>query len=100
MSAIEKLNLELIDAAMGGDTAAVQALIERGADVNARIKENGQTVLLLSIIRGHTNTVKELLDKGADINARDKDGYTALMWATGIGHDQIVELLQNARAKR
>jgi ankyrin repeat protein len=34
------------------------------------------------------------LEKGADINTKDRNGWTALMWATSMGHMQIVKLLQ------
>jgi ankyrin repeat protein len=37
--------------------------------------------------------LQSLLDAGADINAKDTAGYTALMWAAGLGHTDTVKLL-------
>jgi ankyrin repeat protein len=37
--------------------------------------------------------VKYLIEKGADIHSKDKDGRTALMWASGMGHLEVVKYL-------
>ena len=34
-----------------------------------------------------------LLDGGADVNVQNKYGSTALSWAAGSGHKEIVEML-------
>ncbi len=61
----------------------IQALIDGGADVNAKHTEQELTPLIAA---GYKNTnpdvVRILLRAGADMNAKDKDnGMTALMWA-------------------
>src|SRR5216683_1173585 len=79
-------------AQMSGETAlmtcsrtnaveAVEALIARGADVNAKEKCLGQTALMWSASEGHAGVVQILLKHGADVHARSADGYTAFLLA-------------------
>jgi thioredoxin-like negative regulator of GroEL len=86
------INSDLIEAAKNGDTAQVKALLDKGADVNARDKD-GLTALMWAAAGGRTDIVKALLDKGADVNAKTSYGYTALMWAAAGGHTDIVKAL-------
>ena len=68
----------LVEAASKGDTDKVQALLAKGADVNAKAY-NGYTALMSAAWGGHTDIVQALLAKGADVNAKQKNGSTALM---------------------
>jgi ankyrin repeat protein len=34
--------------------------------------------------------------EGIDINAKNNYGYTALLWASGMGHDSVAKLLLEA----
>jgi len=88
----------LIEAARMGDTEKAQALLERGADVNARNNEC-VTALMAAAAEGHTDTVQALLEKGADVNAKNNDGKTALMRAKEKGHKEIVRMLKEVGAK-
>jgi ankyrin repeat protein len=74
---------DLIFEAGRGNTAAVQALLTRGADVNAR-KNDGLTALMMASQNGHYDVVGVLLAKGANVNARRNDGVTALMMASWL----------------
>jgi ankyrin repeat protein len=49
----------LFDAAKKGDTNAVQALLEKGADINAK-DEEGKTALMYAVEGGHSETVRLL----------------------------------------
>ena len=85
------------------DPAVVQALVEKGADVNAKA-EDGATPLIIAVGRGDPKVVKALLDNGADANAKDKNGRTALMRASffalgSSSHQEIKDLLIKAGAK-
>lgn len=50
----QDLNSDLLEAAKQGDTATVKALLAKGADVNAKDKEFGQTALMVAAKGGHT----------------------------------------------
>jgi ankyrin repeat protein len=88
----------LMLAARDGKTDTVKALIEAGADVNAKDRQ-GKTALVVASEKGHLDSVKILLDNGADVNAKTKDGCTALMFAENIGHREVVRILKEAGAK-
>jgi len=93
------LNEELFTAVFSGDTVAVNALLTKGADVNAieNVFEGGRTVLMLAARSGRTEVVKALLDKGANVNYRDsRSGQTALMVAANA---EIIRLLKQAGAE-
>ena len=70
----------------------MQALIDNGADVNAKA-DNGGTALMGASIGGHKEIVQLLLANGADVNAKGNNGETALMAASSLGHKEIVQLL-------
>ena len=77
----------------------VKLLLERGANVNAKLTLNGGTSLMFAAEKGQTEVVKLLLEKGVDINAKSIDGRTALAAAKMKGHTDIVQLLEKAGAK-
>jgi len=57
--------------------AVVALLLDKGADVNAKGRENS-TPLHMAAAMGHKDVVALLLDKGADVNAKDNDGDMAI----------------------
>ena len=75
------LNNQLINAAYKGDTAAVEALLAKGADVSAKTLL-GDTALICAINLRHADTVRVLIEKGADVNVKDHRGVPALTVAT------------------
>ena len=89
----QELNDQLFEAARKGDAAAVTALLDKGADVNAKFRY-GQTALFKAAERGHANVVKVLLDRGADPTVKDTFyGATARSWAIDNDHFDVVRLL-------
>ncbi|MGH9903508.1 MAG: ankyrin repeat domain-containing protein, partial [Pyrinomonadaceae bacterium] len=89
----QDLNQELWEAARKGDAAAVRALLDKGADVNAKFRYNA-TALSYAADKGHTEVVKILIERGADVNVRDTFYQaTPLSWATGKGHVAIIQAL-------
>ena len=89
----QALNDQLFEAARKGDAAAVTALLDKGADVNAKFRY-GQTALFKAAERGHANVVKVLLDRGADPTVKDTFyGATARTWAMDNDHFEVVKLL-------
>jgi ankyrin repeat protein len=93
--AIEKRLVDppLIAAAREGDTAAVEDLLAKGADVKVREEKLNETALLAAAKSGHTDIVQILLEKGADVNEKDVFGWTALMIAAENGHFSTVRAL-------
>lgn len=84
---------ELMAAAGNGETANVKALLDQGANINAR-DSLGFTALMFAAKSRNTSTVKLLIAKGADINAKSKMlGYTALINAAAFGDEEMVGVL-------
>ena len=65
---------ELLDAAMKGDLAEVEALLAKGADAEAATKDGGPAAL--GGLRGHSAMV-EMLAHGADVKAVNNDDPAA-----------------------
>ena len=66
-------------AACTGDVSLVTRLLDMGADVNAKVDENGYSALHYAV-KHHRNAVVSLLvARGADINAACSAGTTPLM---------------------
>ena len=64
-------------AAVMGQTAAAELLLQHGADVNGRNRDNN-TALHLAMFLGRAETAELLLKTGADVNARNDDGATPI----------------------
>ncbi|MFN2493941.1 MAG: ankyrin repeat domain-containing protein [Pyrinomonadaceae bacterium] len=89
----QELNDQLWEAARKGDAAAVAALLDKGADVNAKFRY-GTTALFKAAERGNTEVVNVLLARGADVQVKDTFyGATAMTWALDHNHDEIVRAL-------
>jgi hypothetical protein len=63
-------NEELLSAARKGDVAAMKALLDKGASIEAKTAY-GQTPLYLAAIGGHEEAVRFLLSNGAAANVSD-----------------------------
>ena len=80
-----------------GDVVALEALLDAGADVNAK-DDNNQTALMNAAREGQTPVVRLLIARGADLNHTAKFNLSALMLAVLNGRDAIVGLLVDAGA--
>ena len=83
---------DLARAAEKGDISTVQALLAKGADVNAKLAD-GTTALIEASNGGTLDVVQLLIAKGADVNAKSVVGGTALMNASSSGRLNIVQAL-------
>ena len=89
----QALNDQLWEAARKGDAAEVTALLDKGADVNAKFRY-GTTALFKAAERGNTEVVKVLLARGAEVNTKDTFyGATAMTWALTNDHFEVVRAL-------
>lgn len=87
------LNDQMWEAVRKGDAAAVTALLDKGADVNAKFRY-GATALFKAAERGNVEVVKVLLARGADVKVRDTFyGATALTWALQNQHFETVRAI-------
>jgi ankyrin repeat protein len=81
----------LMFAALYGNAAQVEVLLDNGADPNAR-NDAGATPLMWAV--GDLEKTRLLIDHGADVNAASDDRRTALMIAAGLpGATPVVNLL-------
>lgn len=83
----------LITAAKQGHVTIVQLLLEAGAKVKARDREQ-RTALSWAAGNGHAAVMNLLLDRtGIDINAKDHYDQTPCFWAAQAGREEVLELL-------
>ncbi|PTB66135.1 hypothetical protein BBK36DRAFT_1168761 [Trichoderma citrinoviride] len=73
--------------------ATFDLLIEKGANIEARYHECGQTSLALGAKHGRINAVRWLVEREADIDAKDSINRTPLMLAALNKHESIVQYL-------
>jgi hypothetical protein len=89
----QELNDQFWEAVRKGDLASVTALLDKGADVNAKFRY-GATALFKAAERGHVEIVKLLLARGADVSVKDTFYQaTAMTWALDNDHVEIVAAL-------
>lgn len=82
----------LLLACNNGHLATVQALVTRGADVNA-MDVRHITPLSAASAQGHSEVVRFLLEHGADFCTSTIKGQTALYRACKHGHLAVAEML-------
>jgi ankyrin repeat protein len=81
-------------AAMNGNAAILNRLIQAGADPNTPVSTTGDTALMMAARTGKVDAAKALLDDGAQVNTKETwGGTTALMWAVAERHPEVVQLL-------
>lgn len=86
------------------DPVMVERLIMRGADVNLRDTETGETPLMLAAKYSSAEVVKVLIAAGADVNARNNERKAVLTITEESRENgwqrEIVLMLKRAGAKR
>jgi ankyrin repeat protein len=81
-------------AAFFGYPQIASALLDRGAEIEARsTNAMKNTALHAASAGGNTALVKLLLEHGASVNARQEGGWTALHSAAQSGNREMVEVL-------
>jgi uncharacterized protein len=88
----------LMTCARTGRLSAVKTLLTRGAVVDAKESERGQTALIWAAAEGHAEVVEALLQAGADFRQRLASGFTPLLLAVREGQADVVRVLLKAGA--
>ena len=96
-SAAAAAKSQVADAAMKGDRAALRALLQQKADVNAP-QVDGATALHWAVYRDDGEAADLLIKAGAKVDAANREGVTPLAMASLFGTDAMVERLLAAGA--
>ena len=88
---------DLLEAAKQADVAAVRALLEQGAAVDA-MEGDGTTALHWASCHDEIVTVQRLLTAGAGVNVANDLGVTPLWTASQNGSEELVRILLTAGA--
>ncbi len=93
----------LIPAAERGHGEMVELLVKTKVDLD-HVNHLGWTALLEAIVLSdggprHQTIIQLLVDAGANVHIADKDGVTPLRHARQKGFQEMVKILESARAK-
>ncbi len=87
------INKRLLDAAMHGNHEVIEALLNKGADINT-ISEMGYTPLMWSVMKDYYIDASRLLvEAGTNLNIQNYKGDTALLIALKESSENTAELL-------
>eukprot|EP01060_Flectonema_neradi_P029884 TRINITY_DN4236_c1_g2_i1.p1 TRINITY_DN4236_c1_g2~~TRINITY_DN4236_c1_g2_i1.p1 ORF type:complete len:227 (+),score=45.19 TRINITY_DN4236_c1_g2_i1:48-683(+) len=93
---LHKESQELFDYASAGALDLVKDVLAKGAFINSKLPQNGNTALHMSIWLQHQDVAEYLIQKGADCEVKDNDGcrpiHTAA-WAAFEGDPKTLRLL-------
>src|SRR5262245_65427656 len=90
---------QLWDASRRGDVKAVEALLKKGVDVNARTRF-GATALWYAAYKGRVGVVKLLLEHKADPNLSDTVwGMSPLQLAVAFGKQELIGPMLDAKGE-
>ncbi|MED1410933.1 MULTISPECIES: ankyrin repeat domain-containing protein [Bacillus] len=88
-------------AAYFGQKEIASFLLEQGADIHIRAKnENENTPLQAAIANKQSELVAFLIEKGSDVNAAQSGGWTGLHEAALFGNEEIIILLLEKGANK
>jgi ankyrin repeat protein len=89
------INAAMLDASRRGDFKAVQSLLDRGANPNARDNQ-GHTALMTALAGKRESEAAFWERQKIDVNASDRNGATLLMYAATAGEpDRVAFLLDH-----
>src|SRR5580658_4037208 len=97
VAAFSAVSSPVADAAQKGDKAAVRALIQRKADVNAA-QADGATAIQWAAYRNDVELADLLIAAGADVKTPNRDGFTPLVLASINGSAPMIAKFVKAGA--
>jgi hypothetical protein len=83
----------LMIAASKGNMEMLSLLIEKGADVDEKNTQQGQTPLIFAAHWGHADVLRLLIEQGADVNIQMDDGWTALIDSISMDKSDVAKIL-------
>jgi len=89
----------LMRAAYEGSAGTVRALLDRGAELEAK-RTDGLNALSLAAFFGHSQVVWILLEHGADLAATGRSGTLPETWAEIRGFTEISDMIREARRQK
>lgn len=91
--------MTLLMAAISGDQPeeVVNLFIQENHNLNAALRDSGQTALMLAVQAGKPELVEELIKNGADIHALDNNKKTVLDYATS---PKVREIISSAAEEK
>lgn len=84
---------DLVWSASSGNLLRVQEMVSKGADVNARAFDDGETALIAAARAGRQEVLEYLVSNGANVNLKDAGG-TPLYWAAFEGQAASFDYLR------
>jgi len=88
----------LMTASRTGKLDAVKALLDHGANINAK-ENHGQTALMWAIDENHNDVAELLLARGADFSIRSNRGFTAFLFAARSNNMELIDAMMAAGQK-
>ena len=89
----------LMEAAMGGRTAVVCAMLDGGVEKNA-VDEDGRTAFHWACAKNHVECAEALFHAGCDTTIESKQGHTGVHIAQRLGHVEIVNRMRELVAHK
>lgn len=90
--------VDIVDASRRGCKAAVEQLLDAGADPNVKTRHGGAALVEASFW-GQAKIVNLLLERGVDINQTSASGWTALIAAISGNRYNVIDLLLSRRRR-
>ncbi|MEJ2240501.1 MAG: ankyrin repeat domain-containing protein, partial [Gemmatimonadales bacterium] len=97
LGAVQNNVSSVADAVMEGDTSALDALLDEGANINSP-QVDGSTALHWAVYRNDIDTAQLLIEAGADPSAVTRAGISPLYMASLYGNPQMIRILFTAGA--
>lgn len=89
----------LMEAAMGGRTAVVCAMLDGGVEKNAADKD-GRTAFHWACAKNHVECAEALFEAGCDTTIESKQGHTGIQIAQRLGHVELVNRIRKLVAHK
>ena len=81
-------------AGMSSNPKVIEALVEAGADINAR-NYLGETPLIMAVLQNeNTRIFSQLIESGADVNICDWQGHNVMEYARREKRPYIITILK------